>query len=116
MSAKTPWYISKGEEIALLQKCADALGKDSYCGGWLGSLIAQIKRDITSDIEPVMTIGEAHRLAEGIVAAAHEQAAAIFKAAQSEAVKTRTEATSDVTRLRGQAIDALRRSLHQLGA
>jgi cell division septum initiation protein DivIVA len=76
--------MNKKQELAVITAAAAELGEDSYLGPWLTQVADELERDLRSDIVPSISLRDAARQAESIVAAAKQQAAYILAAAQKE--------------------------------
>ena len=84
--------MNKQTEIEILKDTAQRLGKESYCGAWMESIIPEIERDITSDMPPTPTPAGTREQHERIIDQAKRQAAKIIEAAQLEREAARKEA------------------------
>jgi hypothetical protein len=69
--------MNKAQELAVITAAAAKLGEDSYLGPWLVGIADELERDLRSDIVPNISLRDAARQAESIVAAAVEKAAQI---------------------------------------
>jgi len=77
--------MTKLQELAVIAKAAAELGSDSYLGPWLTQIADELERDLRSDIVPAISLRDAARQAESIVAVAKQQAAQITLAASKAA-------------------------------
>ncbi len=76
--------MTKNQEIEILREAAAKLGKDSYCGEWLNSIIPHVESEIRSDFVPVFLPSHAEKQANEIIANAKERAKNILDNAQKE--------------------------------
>ena len=107
---------TKAEEIAVLKEAAEKLGKFSYCGNWLTSLIPNIDLTIRSDgsveeydlrkmqAECLQMKTDAEMQASAIIASAELQAQAIREAGRKTLESHRDYAVHELM----QALKALR--------
>jgi cell division septum initiation protein DivIVA len=77
--------MTKQDEIAILTKAADELGRNSYCGEWLREIIPQIENEMKCDIIPCYSMFQYRQDAERIIETAQDKAAAIIDKAKAEA-------------------------------
>lgn len=94
--------MTKTQEIEILKEAAAKLGKDSYCGEWLNSLLPRIERDIRSDYVPVYTPEQAQKDAEKIVEEAKERAKEILDNASRNAQKIASDIENAKARARSE--------------
>jgi hypothetical protein len=73
--------MTKEDELNILQNAVDKLGENSYCGSWLNSILAEVKRDMESDFVPTYTLAAAKAEADSIIAHAKVEAEKERKAA-----------------------------------
>lgn len=78
-------HMTKQNEIEILRKCAEELGRESYCQAWLLDQIPFIERDIRSDIFPQVGWVETRRMEQNAISLAKEQAKRITDEAAKEA-------------------------------
>lgn len=101
--------MTKDQELAILSKAASDLGSASYLGDWIASITDELERDLRSDFIPVLTLSEARRRADNVLAEAHAKAEQIRQEAQREADKVKQDAIDSSRRVRA----ALRHDLQQ---
>lgn len=101
--------MTKDQELAILRKAIQDLRVDSYLGPWLNSITDELERDLRSDFIPVLTLSEARRRADNVLADAHAKAEQIRQEAQREADKVKQDAIDSSRRVRA----ALRHDLQQ---
>jgi len=101
--------MTKDQELAILAKAASDLGSASYLGDWLASITWELERDLRSDFIPVLTLSEARRRADEVIAEAHYKAEKVLAGAQREADKLLQDAIDSSRRVRA----ALRHDLQQ---
>ena len=99
--------MNKQEELAILQKAASDLGRDSYLGPWLASIIDELGRDLESDFVPVITLAEARQRAEYVAAKSRNEAEAHFKKVGLEADQVLRVALREVEAVKSIARRAL---------
>lgn len=101
--------MTKDQELAILRKAIQDLRVDSYLGPWLNSVTDELERDLRSDFIPVLTLSEARRRADNVLADAHYKAEKVLAEAQREADKLKQESIDNARRIRA----ALRHDLQQ---
>jgi hypothetical protein len=103
--------MNKQQELAILSKAASDLGRDSYLGPWLTSIIDELGRDLQSDFIPVITLAEARQRAEYVAAKARNEAEAHYKKVSAEADQILRVALRDAESAKNNARRALEAAL-----
>lgn len=79
--------MTKKQEIELLRQVAGQLGRESYCGPWLQSIIPEVEHDIQSDFPPMATWRGSRDDAAEIITNARAEAERIVRQAKDDAKK-----------------------------
>jgi hypothetical protein len=79
--------MDKQNELTVLQKTAEELGPDSYCGPWLLSILPQIIADMLDGLPPTPTIHASRELSICILVNARYEAEQIITKAKAEAAE-----------------------------
>jgi cell division septum initiation protein DivIVA len=79
--------MDKQNELAVLQKTAEELGPDSYCGPWLLSILPQIMADMLDGLPPTPTMHASRELSISILVNARYEAEQIITKAKAEAAQ-----------------------------
>lgn len=85
--------MTKDNELEMLCNCASALGKDSYCGPWLASVLGEVESAIRSDFLPEVSLEQTAVRCGTMLSEAQTKADEILAQAESKA-KEREEAAS----------------------
>jgi cell division septum initiation protein DivIVA len=94
--------MDKQNELAVLQKTAEELGPDSYCGPWLLSILPQIVADMLDGLPPTPTMHASRELSISILVNARYEAEQIITKAKAEAAQILEHARHPIQR-RGNA-------------
>lgn len=101
--------MTKANEIEILTDCINKLGQDSYCGGWLESLLPEIQSLMRSDIIPTMTMSETRTQCESMRKESLERSEKIIMEAERKAESKLDEAERKYTAIR----EVLRRDINK---
>jgi len=91
--------MTKAEEIMVLRNAIDRLGRDSYVGPWLESVVYQVEDCIKSDFPPENFVPT--------IPATREEAARMIE----DAARLATKTIEDAKRRAGQIEDKMRERL-----
>jgi hypothetical protein len=75
------------KELTVLQKTAEELGPDSYCGPWLLSILPQIVADMLDGLPPTPTMQASRELSISLLVNARFEAEQIVAKAKAEAAQ-----------------------------
>lgn len=77
--------MNKAQELELFRKLVSAFPDDSYIGEWLRQVNAEVESNLRSDIIPMLSLQDAARQAESVIANANQRAASIVRQAETQA-------------------------------
>ena len=112
--SNTTTYISKENEIAILDEAISKLGTHSYLGPWLKEVRAELQQCITSDFFPQISIKHAEARAARIVECAIERGDSLVSSAEKQANKIVEQAKGTALSYHHQARQSLQRALNAL--
>jgi cell division septum initiation protein DivIVA len=92
--------MDKQNELAILQKTAEELGPDSYCGPWLLSILPQIVADMLDGLPPAPTMYASRELSISLLVNARYEAEQIITKAKAEAAQILEHARNPLQRRR----------------
>lgn len=106
--------MNKQQEILILKATAAKLGKDSYLGPWIESIVAEVESMIKSDIFPDVNLSEtAHKCSEQKLVVAM-QADSTKKEAEKAAEKIIQDARNEADRIRSSVLYAMKAAINTL--
>jgi len=112
--SNTTTYISKENEIAILDEAISKLGTHSYLGPWLKEVRAELQHCITSDYFPTFTIKQSEAQAAFVVKCAVERADSLVLSAEKQANEIVEQAKGTALSYHHQARQSLQRALNAL--
>ena len=81
--------MNKAQEIEVLREAIAKLGRSSYCGPWLASVIEEVESEIRSDYFASPSVAQTIKICDARVAEAKATAESIIRAAHhtSESIR-----------------------------